>query len=138
MPTQKQYDRMVNPPKRTPNEEKNIATCVKEYCTKVFIPLRDEIQKQMAKDMKMPYTPLKKMPKKDRDNLTLAYKVGCQAIYCNPGCKDYANGNQMDVKNGFVKSVSKSRKDTLTQNGAISTCRNLAKEQPKYYKGKKV
>lgn len=135
MPTQKQYDRLVNPPKRTKKEKEAIDKCSKTYCQKVFLPIVHEVNKQVDADkgIKPP-----KMTKKQKDDINLYYMVHCQATYCNPGCKEYAKGNQMDVKNGVIKSIKPKRVKELKDNGAISVCRDMRKMNPKYLKNKTV
>ncbi len=97
-------------------------TC-KKFCTKVFLPVREEVEVEYVKrnnlKIREPSESVKKFVKK-------AYLQVCNDIYCQPKCKTR--------KNTWLKSFTKARKEKLIQQGAISGCRDLIKEFPDYYK----
>lgn len=107
-----------NPSVKAPTNK----TC-KKFCTKVFLPIREEVEMEYVKRNKLkniePSEFVKKFVKK-------AYLQVCNDIYCQPKCKT--------TKNTWLKSFTKARKEKLIQQGAISGCRDLMKEFPEYYK----
>jgi hypothetical protein len=93
-------------------------TC-KKFCKKVFLPERERVEIEFAKKNKLKYTTPKKIVKE-------MFLKSCNDIYCQKKCEG--------SKNKWLKSFTKKRKDKLTQQGAISGCRDLIKEYPEYYK----
>jgi L-rhamnose isomerase len=93
-------------------------TC-KKFCKKVFLPERERVEMEYAKRNKMKYI----IPKKFVKDL---YLKSCNDIYCQKKCQS--------SKSKWLKSFTKKRKDKLTQQGAISGCRDLHKEFHDYYK----
>lgn len=98
------------------------------FCKKVFVKERENVEAKFAKEHGIKYVPLDKMA-----NKTLAkavkdrYVATCNEIYCNKKC-------------GFIDTVKKDkpRMTNLRKQGAISACRDLVSEFPKYYSKKKV
>lgn len=102
----------------------------KQFCKESFLPAREEVEKLVAKELKMNYTYLDQHPNKEYAKIMKkVYMDLCQKVYCNRGC----DGKNLD----FLPSVSEKRKDTLRAKGAKSACRDLTKEYPKYYKSDK-
>lgn len=99
-------------------------TCKKDYCEKVFVPEREKVELQFAKDNKKKYVALAKQTKELADMMKQLYVKACEDIYC---------GNC-----GFVKTVDEKRKNKLQSMGATSACRDMKKEFPKYYKKRNV
>ena len=106
--------------------------CTK-FCKTVFLKERERVETVVAKEKGLTYVPVDK--KKDKELgriLKRSYVEACEKIYCNKGCDG--------AKKDFVKTVEKDkpRKERLQKNGAISACRDLAKEFPKHYNKKRI
>ncbi len=111
----------INQKKRKSNNKKFTSknkTC-KNFCKKVFLPERERIEMEYTRKNKMKYTTPTKLVKQ-------LYLKSCSDIYCQKKCQG--------SKRKWLKSFTKKRKDKLIQQGAISGCRDLHKEQPEYYK----
>jgi hypothetical protein len=101
-------------------------SCNKDYCEKVFLPEREKVEAEFAKDNKIKYVPLDKNPNKELAKLIKGlYITYCTKNYCHAKC-------------GFAKTVSEKRKKELKSLGAESACEDLKKKHGKYYKNKKV
>lgn len=98
------------------------------FCTKTFLKEREKVESKFAKERGVKYVPLDKMTNKNVANvIKTAYVTTCKDIYCNKKC-------------GFVATVKKDKErvTNLKKQGAISACRDLSAEFPKYYNKKKV
>ena len=107
-------------------------TC-KNFCKKVFLPEREEGEIKFSKNNKLKYIPIKTLNKTDKPLakfMTNFYLQSCNDTFCQKSCKN--------SKKKWLKSFTKKRKENLIQQGAISGCRDLIKEFPKYYKNKNV
>ena len=94
-------------------------TC-KKFCKNVYLPERERVEMEYVKRNNIKnYLGATKSVKN-------FFLKGCHDIYCQPKCKN--------TKNKWLKSFTKTRRDKLIQQGAISGCRNLIKEQPGVYK----
>ena len=106
-------------------------TC-KKFCKKIFLPERERVEIEFSNkynNNKNKYQPIKVLQKTNKSLAKLlenVYLKGCNDIYCQKSCKN--------SKNKWLKSFTKKRKEKLIQQGAISGCRDLIKEFPKYYK----
>ena len=105
-------------------------TC-KKFCKKGFLPERERVEIEFSNkyNNKNKYQPIKVLQKTNKSLAKLlenVYLKGCNDIYCQKSCKNN--------KNKWLKSFTKKRKEKLIQQGAISGCRDLIKEFPKYYK----
>ena len=106
-------------------------TC-KQFCKKIFLTERERVEIEFSNkyNKKNKYQPITKTNKSLSKVLENMYVKGCNDIYCQKSCKN--------SKNKWLKSFTKKRKENLIQQGAISGCRDLAKEFPEYYKNKNV
>lgn len=106
-------------------------TC-KRFCEEVFIPERERVEVEFSKKLngKFKYRPIKVLRKMNDNSLAnileSMYLKSCDDIYCQKSCKNN--------KKPWLNSFTKKRKDKLIEEGAISGCRDLVKEFPKYYK----
>ena len=103
-------------------------TC-KNFCKNVFLPERERVEIKFSKNNKIKYIPIKTLNKTDKPFakiMTNMYLQSCNDTYCQKPCKN--------SKKKWLTSFTKKRKQNLTQQGAISGCRDLLKEFPKYYK----
>jgi hypothetical protein len=107
-------------------------TC-KKFCKEVFLPERERVEIEFSKKLNLKnfkYRPIKilrKMNKKSlAQTLETMYLTSCNDIYCQKTCKNN--------KKTWLKSFTKKRKENLIRRGAISGCRDIVKEFPKYYK----
>jgi hypothetical protein len=75
------------------------------------------------------YTPIKVLRRTNKSLAKLlkdSFMKSCDDIYCQKTCK----GN----KKKWLRSFTKKRREHLTEQGAVSGCRDLTKEFPEYYK----
>ena len=104
-------------------------TC-KKFCKKIFLPERERVEIEFSKYNKTnKYQTIKSLSKTNKPlakMLENMYLKNCNDIYCQTSCKN--------SKNKWLKSFTKKRKENLIQQDAISGCRDLIKEFPKYYK----
>jgi hypothetical protein len=103
-------------------------TC-KQFCKNVFLPERERVEITFNKNNKIKYIPIKTLNKTDKPLakfMTNMYLQSCNDTYCQKTCKN--------SKNKWLTSFTKKRKTKLIKQGAISGCRDLIKEFPKYYK----
>lgn len=94
-------------------------TCKKDYCEKVFVPEREKVEAQVAKEYNKKYVAIAKQTVELAKILKEQYVRACNDIYCS-NC-------------GFAKTVDNKRKKKLQSMGATSVCRDLKNEYPKYY-----
>ena len=116
-------------------------TC-KKFCEDVFVPEKERVEQLFSKKHK-----LNKLNRVNKSfDLKPLYMKVCNKVYCQKSCSmNGKNGNNGKSKNGkskkgnngkrWVKSYTKKRKNDLMAKGALSGCRDLVKEFPKYYKG---
>ena len=104
-------------------------TC-KKFCKKIFLPERERVEIEFSKYNKTnKYQTIKSLNKTNKPlakMLKNMYLKNCNDIYCQTSCKN--------SKKKWLKSFTKKRKENLIQQDAISGCRDLIKEFPKYYK----
>jgi len=110
-------------------------TC-KRFCEKVFLPERERVEEEFSKKSNKPnmfknykYIPIKVLKKTNKSLAKLlknAFMKNCDDIYCQKTCKS--------SKKKWLKSFTKKRRERLTEQGAVSGCRDLTKEFPEYYK----
>jgi len=106
-------------------------TC-KKFCKEVFLPEREKVEIKFSKKLnkKFKYKTIKRLRKTNKHSLANLlenlFLKDCHDIYCQKNCKG--------SKNKWLKSFTKKRKENLIKKGAISGCRDLIKEFPKYYK----
>ena len=97
----------------------------KKFCENVFVPEKERVELQFSKK----YQKIKNIKNKSfAKTLKSLYMTLCDNIYCQKKCKD------KKVKK-WANSYTKKRRNNLTKMGAMSGCRDLIKEFPKYYKG---
>jgi hypothetical protein len=116
--TKKQVDKKVKTKK----------TC-KQFCKNVFLPERERVEIEFSKNSTLKYIPIKDLKKTNKplaNLLETVYLQGCENIYCQKSCKP--------GQKKWLPSFTKKRRDTLVEQGAISGCRDVIKEFPKYYK----
>jgi len=118
------------------NKNKNKNKTCKRFCEKVFLPERERVEEEFSKKSNKPnmfknykYIPIKVLRKTNKSLAKLlknSFMKTCDDIYCQKTCK--AN------KKKWLKSFTKKRRERLTEQGAVSGCRDLTKEFPEYYK----
>jgi hypothetical protein len=99
----------------------------KKFCEDVFVPEKERVEQLFSKNYKV---------NKSFD-LKPLYMRACDKVYCQKSCSKKNRKNRKNGKNEkrWVKSYTKKRKSDLMKKGALSGCRDLVKEFPKYYKG---
>jgi hypothetical protein len=109
-----------------------------KFCKTTFLKERERVESVVAKENGVRYVPVARLEKQNKPlakTLKGAYVSSCKQIYCNKGCA--AGKGRKD----FVASIEKDkpRKERrLQKQGAVSGCRDLAREFPKYYDKKKI
>lgn len=122
-----------SPSKQKKDQEgRKIPSRCTTFCKTTFLKERERVETAFAEEHGMSYVPVDKMKSTFGKNLKAMYVNSCKTIYCNKGC----NGTNKDFINSVEKN--KQRKENLQKQGAISACRDLVKEFPKYYKSKTI
>jgi len=99
----------------------------KRFCEKVFIPEKEIVEFNFTKNKKYKYQTIKNLNKKNKSLAKILKKMymgTCNQIYCQKSCKNKK----------WLISFTQKRKRKLTEQGAISGCRDLIKEFPGTYK----
>lgn len=95
--------------------------CRKTYCEKVYLPMRENVDRAYAKERKLSKAPIDQMRPALLKTFRKAIVDQCQREFC-------------DAKCGFAKTIDEKRRANLKKKGALGACRDLQKEHPKYYK----
>jgi hypothetical protein len=89
-----------------------------QFCKNDYVVEMKRIEKKIAKQYDLPYfnTKEKELDKNMYND--------CKKTFCNEKCDCYdpSGYNKKNIKNGFHKTYSKNKIDTLKRKGALSGC----------------
>ena len=118
------YTRYVNKAIKQQSRKKKNKQC-DQFCKKDYMVQMDSVFRKKSKKYKLPYNPTKK-------DKQFAFNV-CRKTFCNTKCHGYGSRQPIinkTLRNGFQKTYSEEKINTLKNKGALSACVDVVDYNP--------